>query len=123
MERLAAEARDAMGRAVAPSSGLRVGASLLATSGRSFSGCNIENPSLTQVMCAERVALFKALSEGESSFRAMAIVSSAGDYCFPCGSCRQLLWEFAPDLVLFLGAGEGFRKYALRELLPYPFER
>lgn len=123
MERLVAEARVAMERAVAPFSGLRVGASLLSAGGRSFSGCNIENPSLTQVMCAERVALFKALSEGETSFRAMAIVSSAEGHCFPCGACRQLLREFAPGLVLFLGAKEGVRKYTLRELLPHPFER
>lgn len=123
MERLVSEAREAMGRAIAPFSGLRVGASLLGAGGRSFGGCNIENPSLMHVVCAERVALFKALSEGESSFRAMAIVSSAEGYCFPCGACRQLLWEFAPGLVLFLGAKEGTRRYALRDLLPHPFER
>jgi cytidine deaminase len=123
IESLISSAEDAMQKAVVPYSGFRVGASLLTNDGRTFTGCNIENPSLMLSTCAERVALLKALSEGFSSFRAMAIVSSGGDYCFPCGSCRQLLREFAPDIEVFLKSEEGIKKYGIDDLLPYPFQK
>jgi cytidine deaminase len=116
-------AGEALGRAHAPYSGFRVGAALLTAEGDAFTGCNIENPSLTLTMCAERVALFKALSEGHTSFKAMAIVSGDGRYCHPCGLCRQLLAEFAPGIMLFLGSEKGIKKLALDELLPHPFTR
>ncbi|MGD8352384.1 MAG: cytidine deaminase [Nitrospirota bacterium] len=121
VQSLIAEAEEAMQRALTPYSGFKVGAALLSEDGRTFSGCNIENPSLMLSVCAERVALLKALSEGHSSFKAIAIVSGDGRYCFPCGSCRQLLGEFAPGLDVYLRSLGGTRKYSIRELLPYPF--
>lgn len=120
---LAASAEEAMQRAVAPYSGFKVGAALLSEDGTTFTGCNIENPSLMLSVCAERVALLKALSEGQRSFNALAIVSSDGRYCYPCGSCRQLLKEFAPGLAIYLKSVGGIRKLSLEELLPYPFEK
>jgi cytidine deaminase len=121
VQSLIAEAEEVMQRALTPYSGFKVGAALLSEDGRTFSGCNIENPSLMLSVCAERVALLKALSEGHSSFKAIAIVSGDGRYCFPCGSCRQLLGEFAPGLDVYLRSLGGTRKYSIRELLPYPF--
>lgn len=121
IQSLIAEAQEAMQRAVVHYSGFKVGAALLSEDGRMFSGCNIENPSLMLSVCAERVALLKALSEGHSRFRAIAIVSGDGRYCFPCGSCRQLLSEFAPGLAVYLRSLAGTRKYSIRQLLPYPF--
>jgi cytidine deaminase len=121
VQSLIAEAQEAMQKAVTPYSGFKVGAALLSEDGRTFSGCNIENPSLMLSVCAERVALLKALSEGHSRFRAIAIVSGDGRYCFPCGSCRQLLSEFAPGLDVYLRSLAGTRKYSIRQLLPYPF--
>lgn len=115
------KAEEAMQKAVVPYSGFKVGAALLTEDGQIFSGCNIENPSLMLSVCAERVALLKALSEGHSRFSAMAIVSGDGRYCFPCGSCRQLLGEFAPGLDIYLRSLSGTKKYSIRELLPYPF--
>jgi cytidine deaminase len=122
IERLLSEARKASERAQAGYSGFRVGAALLTAEGATFTGCNIENPSLVLTICAERVALLKALSEGHASFKAMAVVSSGGGYTFPCGVCRQMLAEYAPGLVLFLGSDRGIRKFTIEELLPYPFK-
>jgi cytidine deaminase len=122
-EDLIARAREALGAARAPYSHFKVGAALLAADGSVFGGCNIENPSLMLSMCAERVALYKALSEGAGPFRAMAIVSSDGGVCYPCGSCRQVLREFAPGLVLLLSSEEGVRTLTVEELLPDPFVR
>ena len=96
---------------------------LITDDGKTFTGCNIENPSLILSVCAERVALLKALSEGASSFKAMAIVSDPDSYCYPCGACRQLIMEFAPGIIVYLGSDEGVRKYSIEELLPYPFSR
>ncbi len=107
----------------APYSGFKVGAALLDSDGNIYTGCNIENPSLMLSTCAERVALLKALSEGASEFKALAIVASDGRYCFPCGSCRQLLKEFAPALVVYLKSEEGIQKYGVDELFPHPFEK
>jgi len=123
IQSLITSAEEAMQRAVAPYSEFRVGASLLTGEGKIYSGCNIENPSLMLSICAERVALLKALSEGHTGFKAMALVSSDGRYCFPCGSCRQILHEFAPGLVLYLKSEGGVRKYDISELLPHPFEK
>jgi cytidine deaminase len=115
------EAKKARKFAVAPFSGFTVGAAIMTNSGRIYRGCNIENPSLMLSFCAERVALLKALTEGEKGFRAMAIVSGDGRYCYPCGACRQMLAEFAPDIELYLASDAGVRKYSIRELFPYPF--
>ncbi len=117
------EAREARNRAIAPFSGLTVGAALISGSGRIYRGCNVENPSLMLSFCAERVALLKALTEGEKTFRAMAIVSGDGRYCFPCGACRQMLAEFAPDIEIYLASDAGVKKYSVQELLPQFFKR
>jgi len=115
------EAKEAKKHALAPFSGFTVGAALVTDSGRIYRGCNIENPSLMLSLCAERTALLKALTEGETSFKAMAIISGDGRYCFPCGACRQLLAEFAPEIELYLVSDAGIKKYSIPELLPYPF--
>jgi cytidine deaminase len=120
---LISSAEDAMAHARAPYSGFRVGAALLAGDGKTYSGCNIENPSLMLSSCAERIAVLKAVSEGASRFKAIAIVSGDGSYCYPCGSCRQLLQEFAPGLSVYLKSDTGVKKYSIEELLPYPFEK
>jgi cytidine deaminase len=122
-EDLIARAREALGAAYAPYSHFKVGVALLATDGSVFRGCNSENPSLMLSMCAERVALYKALSEGAGTFRAMAIVSSDGGFCYPCGACRQVLREFAPGLVLLLSSEDGVETLTVEDLLPHPFAR
>ena len=109
--------------AIAPSSKFRVGAALITQDDTIYTGCNIESP-VYLGMCAERVALFKGLSEGARAFAILAIVSEENIPCLPCGTCRQLLWEFAPNLQII-----AFRKpkvpqlYKLSDLLPHPFER
>jgi cytidine deaminase len=123
IQSLVSRAEEGMAFAQAPYSGFKVGAALLDADGNIYTGCNIENPSLMLSACAERVALLKALSEGASEFKAMAIVASDGRYCFPCGSCRQLLKEFAPGLVVYLKSEEGIQKYGMDELFPHPFEK
>ena len=122
-DRLISLAREALKMAIAPHSGFKVGAALVTDDGKTFTGCNIENPSLILSVCAERVALLKALSEGASSFKAMAIVSDPDRFCYPCGACRQMLMEFAPGIVVYLGSDEGVRKHSIEELLPHPFSR
>lgn len=122
IETLVARAEEAMEKAVAPYSRFKVGASLLTGDGKVYTGCNIENPSLMLASCAERTALIKAVSEGHRDFKAMAIVSSDGRYCFPCGACRQMLKEFAPGLFVILPSEKGIKKFTMDELLPYPFE-
>ncbi|MCS7216520.1 MAG: cytidine deaminase [Candidatus Bipolaricaulota bacterium] len=119
---LVRRAVEARARAYAPYSGFAVGAALLAKDGRVFTGCNVENASYGLTVCAERVALFKAVSEGAREFVALAVACGAGP-CAPCGACRQALYEFAPDLLLILADGEGraWRTARLAELLPHGF--
>lgn len=117
-------AREAREHAYAPYSHFPVGAALLADTGEVFTGCNVENASFSLTNCAERVAIGKAVSEGVRNFRAVAVVGPEDDApCPPCGSCRQVLWEFGPDLVVVLPDGEGGapRTVPLRELLPGAF--
>ncbi|MEW6217275.1 MAG: cytidine deaminase [Candidatus Bipolaricaulota bacterium] len=120
--RLVAAAIGARGRAYAPYSEFAVGAALLSKGGRVFTGCNVENASYGLTVCAERVALFKAVSEGVREFEAIAV--ACGDTpCSPCGACRQALREFAPDLKVVLADAEG-RKWettTLSQLLPRAF--
>ena len=116
-------AQEALQRAVAPSSKFRVGAALLAEDGRIFTGCNIESPTYLGI-CAERVALFKGLSEGTRTYRTMMIVCEEQAFCLPCGSCRQLLWEFAPSIEIMVQDESGaFQSYRVQSLLPEPFLR
>ena len=120
---LAVEARK---KAYAPYSGFRVGAALLAASGKVYTGCNIENAAYTPTNCAERTAFFKAVSEGERAFQAIAIVGGKkgekGGFCPPCGVCRQVMAEFcAEDFPIVLGTADDYKIYTLSELLPQAF--
>ncbi|MBR3553841.1 MAG: cytidine deaminase [Clostridia bacterium] len=128
-ERLIALAKQAASFAYAPYSGFTVGAALLAESGKVYLGCNIENAAFGPTNCAERTAFFKAVSEGERSFCAIAIVGrKRGVFdalCPPCGVCRQVMAEFcAPDFRVILGTDSGEpRVYPLAELLPLSFSK
>lgn len=116
-------ARKARGRALARYSGFKVGAALQSTGKKVHSGCNIENASYGLSVCAERVALLKALSEGAKTFRALAVVTGAEKVTPPCGACRQLLWEYCGDIPVYLANTRGRSKtYRLKELLPHPFD-
>ena len=121
--RLATEARKA---SYSPYSGFKVGAALLGKSGKVYLGCNIENAAYTPTNCAERTAIFKAVSEGEREFTAIAIVGGKGEetaeFCAPCGVCRQVLAEFCDqDFRIILGNLEKFQAYTFAELLPHSF--
>ena len=108
--------------AIAPYSNFRVGAVLMTKKGKLFTGLNIESSSYGLTICAERVALFKALSEGEDEFQHISILSDARDFCPPCGACRQVLMDFAPDIevILYNNQGES-ATYLLKDLLPDAF--
>lgn len=121
-EKLVQLAKEAMRNAYAPYSKFQVGAALLAKDGTVFKGCNIENASYGATNCAERTAMFKAVSEGYRAFEKIAIVASSGDYAAPCGICRQVLFEFMPDGKVILDSEEkGMVTYTVRELLPFGF--
>ncbi len=116
-------ARQARERAFAPYSGFRVGAALEAADGRVVAGCNVESASYGLTICAERVALVKAVSDGITSFRRVAVVTDADDLTPPCGACRQLLWEFAPDAEVVLANLRGkVAVYRVADLLPHGFD-
>ena len=126
---LVMEALKARKQSYCPYSGFAVGAALLCEDGMVFRGCNIENAAYSATNCAERTAIFRAVSEGNMRFRAIAIVggpkeSEPEDFCPPCGVCRQVMTEFCdPEtfrIVLMNGAGE-IREYLLKELLPLGF--
>ncbi|HEY7472864.1 MAG TPA: cytidine deaminase [Gemmatimonadota bacterium] len=120
-ETLEALAADARRRAYAPYSGYSVGAALEAEDGSVFTGCNIENASYSVTCCAERSALFAAVSAGVRTFRRM-VVTADGSYPYPCGSCRQALAEFAPRLEIVVVTADGGRhEFTLDRLLPHPF--
>lgn len=115
-------------RAYAPYSHYRVGAALLTAQGRIYQGCNIENASYGATNCAERTAFFKAVSEGERQFLAIAIVGGMegkeiSNYAYPCGICRQVMQEFCgPDFQVIVGRSkEDYRILTLKELLPFGF--
>ena len=104
-------------------SGFAVGAALLAKDGTVFTGCNIENASYGLTICAERVALLKALSEGAKSFSKIAIVTAAETLTPPCGPCRQLLWEYAGNIQVIIGnLNKQTITYQLSDLFPHPFD-
>ena len=120
---LIAKATEARQRARAPYSGFKVGAAIETQDGQIYTGCNLENASYGLSVCAERVALWKALSEGANDFRAIAIVSEADALSSPCGACRQLLWEYCGDIPVHLHSLKGLHaKHQLSELLPFPFD-
>jgi cytidine deaminase len=119
--RLVELARKARDKAYAPYSNYQVGAALLTSSGRTFTGCNVESAAYPTSMCAERVAVFKAVSEGEQKFVAMAVVTDNGGT--PCGACRQVLAEFGLDTLVLVADTQGSIKQesTLSELLPGAF--
>ena len=124
---LVMEALKARKQAYCPYSGFAVGAALLCADGRVFTGCNIENAAYPATNCAERTAFFKAVSEGRRDFTAIAIVGNkrgeAGDYCPPCGVCRQVMAEFckADFEILLAKDTENWKSYTLEQLLPERF--
>lgn len=117
------QARAARAHAYAPYSSFPVGAALLARDGRVFTGVNVENASYGLANCAERTAIFKAVSEGVREFSACAVIGPQDDVeCAPCGACRQVLFEFGPDMVVVLADGEGLKQLTVRDLLPGGFD-
>ena len=118
--RMALAARE---KAYAPYSNFMVGAALRAKDGRIFTGCNVENASFTPTSCAERTALLKAVSEGRrTGWMTLAIAGRGSDFCWPCGACRQMLYEFAPGLRVPAARGDGaFETATLDQLMPHGF--
>ena len=122
MRSLVKKATEARKKAYAPYSKFKVGAALETVSGKVYVGCNVENSSYGLTLCAERVALFKAVSEGAKKFKRIAIVADTKRPCPPCGMCRQALYEFAPNLEVVMANTKGkTKKVKLKELLAHPF--
>jgi len=120
---LVAAAIDARTRARARYSGFKVGAALETSKGEVITGCNVENATYGLTMCAERVALYKALSDGRDLFTRIAVVADTDDPTPPCGSCRQLLWEYCGDIEVIIANLSGVkRRLRLSQLLPLPFD-
>lgn len=119
------KAEEARLKAYTPYSGFKVGAALLAKSGKVYLGCNIENAAYTPTNCAERTAFFKAVSEGEREFEKIAVVGGKekpNEFCAPCGVCRQVMAEFCDDsFIVLLGNSTSFKAYTLKEVLPFSF--
>jgi len=116
-------ARQARIHAIAPYSNFLVGAALLTKNGLIVTGCNVENASYGLTMCAERVALFKALSDGHRDFAMIAVVADTDKPTPPCGPCRQLLWEYCGDIpVVMANLREIAAQHQMRDLLPLPFD-
>jgi len=120
---LIAAARRARAHAHAAYSNFKVGAALETADGTVITGCNIENATYGLTLCAERVAMFKALSEGHRAFTRIAVVADTDAPTPPCGPCRQILWEFAGDIeVILANTQRETARHKLSELLPYPFD-
>lgn len=125
-KQLMIEAQNARKYSYAPYSHFRVGAALLTKSGKIYTGCNIENAAYSATNCAERTAIFKAVSEGERDFEAIAIVGGRegeiSEFCTPCGVCRQVIAEFcSKDFKIILGNKDKYEVYTLETLLPFAF--
>ncbi len=120
-ETLLEMAYEATKKSYAPYSNFRVGAALLTEDGKVFTGCNIECASFGGTNCAERTAVFKAVSEGYTKFKAIAVVSAGEMFTYPCGICRQVLNEFAPDIDIILDDHGTMKVINLKEMLPYSF--
>jgi cytidine deaminase len=122
-DKLVAAAKQARENAHAPYSNFRVGAALRATSGQVYTGCNVENSTYGLTVCAERVAIFKAISEGERGFDAIAVVADTAAPTPPCGACRQLIWEFCGDVDIILANLKGqVEVVRTSAILPRPFD-
>lgn len=124
MDHLVAKALEARQLAYAPCSGFAVGAAVLTASGRVYTGCNVENASSGATVCAERVAILKAISEGERELIALAVVAETKGVCPPCGICRQTMVEFGPEMLVIMADLTGRREvWTVEQLLPLPFTR
>ncbi len=122
-ETLIKMAYEAMEKAYVPYSHFQVGAAVVTKDGRVFTGCNIENASYGATNCAERTAIFKAVSEGYSDFVKIAVVSNSRKRTYPCGICRQVIAEFTMDAtMIFDDAVEGIIEVPMSEILPYKFD-
>ena len=122
-DQLVAAARAAREHAVARFSGFKVGAALETSDGTVVTGCNVENATYGLTVCAERIAMFKALSEGHRTFRRVAVVADTEAPTPPCGACRQILWEFGGDLeVILANLKRETGRHQLKDLLPLPFD-
>ena len=120
---LIAAAKLARENAWAKFSNFKVGAALRSSSGKIFGGCNIENATYGLTICAERVAIFKAISEGERRFDGIAVVTDTDALTPPCGACRQLIWEFCGDVPVVMANLKGeVEVLAMRDLFPKPFD-
>lgn len=120
---LVKEAIKAKELAYVPYSHFQVGAAVLTKDGKVYRGCNIENASYGATNCAERTAIYKAVSEGDRDFEAIAVVSSSNDFTPPCGICRQVLAELMPNGIIILANDKGeTREYSINDLLPVRFE-
>ena len=115
-------AQKAKENAYVPYSGFKVGAALLDVSGNVHTGCNVENASFGATNCAERTAIFKAVSDGVRSFEAIAIASDSKDLIYPCGICRQVMAEFGIKKIIVSQSDGTFAEYSLEELLPFAFK-
>jgi len=119
---LAKRAQAARKNSHSPYSGFRVGAALLSKTGKTFTGCNIEISTFALTICAERTAIFKAISEGSTKFRAIAIATDESGFTPPCGACRQVLMDLAGNIDIIITNRRGeIRQYMLEELFPFPF--
>jgi cytidine deaminase len=123
MDKLITAAQQAKSQALATYSNFRVGAALETATGKIYTGCNIESSSYGLTCCAERVAIFKALSEGERDFARMAVAADTEEFCPPCGACRQVLWDYAKNLeILCVNKHGAVHAIPLRDLLPEAFD-
>jgi len=121
-EKLICIAAEMTKNSYCPYSNFKVGAALLTDNYTIYTGCNIENASYSATNCAERTAIFKAVSEGETKFKKIAIVSSSNDLTFPCGVCLQVMNEFMPDGEIILqDCKKEIKVYKLKDFLPYSF--
>ena len=120
-EELIATAKEYRERAYVPYSNFKVGAAVLAKSGKIYGGCNIENASYPVTNCAERTAIFKAVSEGERELEAIAVIADTEGPCSPCGACRQVMAEFCIPRIIMANLKGDTKAVSLEELLPYAF--
>jgi cytidine deaminase len=122
-DELIAAAKQARENAQANFSNFKVGAGLRAASGKIYGGCNVENATYGLTVCAERIAIFKALSEGERSFDAIAVVTDTDTLTPPCGACRQIIWEFCGDVPVVMSNLKGkVATMRMSQLFPMPFD-
>lgn len=124
IEKLIEKAFEARENAYAPYSKFKVGAALLTANGKIYTGCNVENASYPVGICAERVAMSKAVADGEIKFSAIAVVGSSSSYCYPCGMCRQFMSEFCGEdfEIISLKSADDYKIIKMSELLPYTFD-